>query len=249
MPDSGTGLQPPPDSESADAQSADAAVRALQPAVSIGAAAVQAGSDTANYGTGLKLPPDSMASDVHATDTAIMPGMVDKSLATVRRDTVDKPRLGRQLGAGVASWYGPRFHGRRTANGETFDRYALTAAHKTLPLGTRVMVSNPRTGKTIEVRINDRGPYIGNRVLDLSEAAASALGLRIRGHDWVVINAILPSPDDASDSVNNTAAHVAATDAQVDDKPAVSQVASLTAVPVIASDRSGSAVTLSASAD
>jgi rare lipoprotein A len=246
MPDSGTGLQPPPDSATVDAQAADAIVLVLQPAVSIGAAAIQAGSSTANYGTGLKLPPDSMASDAHA---AIMPGMVDKSLATVRRDTVDKPRLGRRLGAGVASWYGPRFHGRRTANGETFNRYALTAAHKTLPLGTRVMVSNPRTGKTIEVRINDRGPYIGNRVLDLSEAAASALGLRIRGHDWVVINAILPSPDDASDSVNNTAAHVAATDAQVDDKSAVSQVASLTATPVIASDRFSSAVTPSASAD
>jgi rare lipoprotein A len=106
-----------------------------------------------------------------------------------------QPDPGRELGAGMASWYGSHFHGRRTASGEKFDRYALTAAHKTLPLGTRVMVSSPRTGRQIVVRINDRGPYVGNRILDLSEAAASALGLKARGRDWVVLRAVAPSLD------------------------------------------------------
>jgi rare lipoprotein A len=104
-----------------------------------------------------------------------------------------KRKLGRQRGQGIASWYGPGFHGRRTANGERFNRYALTAAHKTLPLGTRLSVFNPRTGKQIVVRINDRGPYIGRRVLDLSEAAATALGFKSRGRDWVIFTALKPT--------------------------------------------------------
>jgi rare lipoprotein A len=96
-------------------------------------------------------------------------------------------RPGRDLQRGVASWYGPGFHGRTTANGEKFDMHELTAAHKTLPFGTRVLVHNPRTGKQVVVRINDRGPYARDRVIDLSKAAASAVGLQARGHDTVVL--------------------------------------------------------------
>ncbi|MGD1908387.1 MAG: septal ring lytic transglycosylase RlpA family protein [Leptolyngbyaceae cyanobacterium] len=77
---------------------------------------------------------------------------------------------------GTASWYGPGFHGRQTANGERFDQNALTAAHKTLPFGTQLKVRNRLNGKTVVVRINDRGPYIGQRSLDLSKAAAQCLG-------------------------------------------------------------------------
>ena len=77
---------------------------------------------------------------------------------------------------GTASWYGPYFHGRITATGETFNQYDLTAAHKTLPFGTRLKVSNVNNGRTVVVRINDRGPYIGDRSLDLSKAAAQCLG-------------------------------------------------------------------------
>lgn len=79
--------------------------------------------------------------------------------------------------AGVASWYGPGFHGRRTANGERFDMNALTAAHRTLPLGTQVRVTNTRNGQSVVVRINDRGPYVGHRVIDLSKASAQAIGV------------------------------------------------------------------------
>lgn len=76
---------------------------------------------------------------------------------------------------GIASWYGPGFHGRRTANGERFDQGAMTAAHRSLPFGTRVRVTNLRNGRSIIVRINDRGPYVGGRIIDLSAAAARAL--------------------------------------------------------------------------
>jgi rare lipoprotein A len=82
---------------------------------------------------------------------------------------------------GVASWYGPRFSGKKTASGDTFDETKLTAAHKTLPLGSRAKVINLKNGKSIEVVINDRGPYVQGRVIDLSQAAAEALGIIDRG--------------------------------------------------------------------
>src|SRR4051794_13746994 len=81
------------------------------------------------------------------------------------------------LQSGAASWYGPGFHGKRTANGERFNTHALTAAHKTLPFGTQLRVTNERTGKSVVVRINDRGPYARGRVIDLSQAAADAVGI------------------------------------------------------------------------
>lgn len=79
--------------------------------------------------------------------------------------------------SGVASWYGPGFHGRTTANGERYDMNAMTAAHKTLKFGTKVKVTNENNGKSVVVRINDRGPYIGARVIDLSKSAASAIDM------------------------------------------------------------------------
>jgi rare lipoprotein A (peptidoglycan hydrolase) len=82
---------------------------------------------------------------------------------------------------GMASWYGLDFNGRLTASGEVYDMYEMTAAHKTLPLGTTVKVHNLDNGKTITVRINDRGPYVAGRVIDLSRKAARALGMRENG--------------------------------------------------------------------
>lgn len=82
---------------------------------------------------------------------------------------------------GIASWYGDWHAGRLTANGERFDPRALTAAHKTLPLGSYVIVKNLRNGRMLEVRINDRGPYLDGRVIDLSEAAAKRLGMHKEG--------------------------------------------------------------------
>lgn len=79
--------------------------------------------------------------------------------------------------AGVASWYGPNFHGKKTANGEWYDMYQMTAAHRILPMNTRLVVKNVDNGRTAEVRVNDRGPFVNNRVIDLSYAAADALGV------------------------------------------------------------------------
>ncbi len=82
---------------------------------------------------------------------------------------------------GTASWYGPGFHGRQTASGETYDQDALTAAHRTLPLGTRVAVTNVASGQSVTVEINDRGPYVDGRIIDLSRAAIERIGLKDQG--------------------------------------------------------------------
>lgn len=92
---------------------------------------------------------------------------------------------------GVASWYGKAFHGRATASGEDFDMFELTAAHKELPLGTWVKVTNLRNGKWIVVRVNDRGPYVGKRILDLSYAAARMLEMN-RGLTKVRLDIVQP---------------------------------------------------------
>ena len=80
-----------------------------------------------------------------------------------------------------ASWYGPKFHGKKTANGEVYDQMAFTAAHKSLPFGTLLKLTNPRNGKSVIVRINDRGPYIPGRQIDLSKGAAIELGVMKNG--------------------------------------------------------------------
>lgn len=92
--------------------------------------------------------------------------------------------------SGIASWYGKDFHGKKTSNGETYNMYALTAAHKTFPMNTIVKVTNKRNDKTVIVRINDRGPFVANRIIDLSYAAAKQIGLDISGTAPVVIEAL-----------------------------------------------------------
>lgn len=91
---------------------------------------------------------------------------------------------------GVASWYGPGFHGKKTASGEIYSQNGMTAASRTLPLGTRVMVTNLANGKEAEVTINDRGPYVDGRIIDLSKAAARKLGLLNPGTARVRIEVI-----------------------------------------------------------
>jgi rare lipoprotein A len=86
---------------------------------------------------------------------------------------------GTAISGGVASWYGPGFAGRKTASGERFDPHQMTAAHRTLPFGSKVRVTH--NGRSVVVRINDRGPFHGNRIIDLSQAAAEELGLRRAG--------------------------------------------------------------------
>lgn len=94
-----------------------------------------------------------------------------------RRPTVAPPTLGVPLERGIASWYGPKFNGRMTASGERYDMNALTAAHPSLPFGSKIGVRNTRTGREVIVRVNDRGPFSKNRVIDLSYAAAKEVGV------------------------------------------------------------------------
>ena len=91
---------------------------------------------------------------------------------------------------GLASWYGKAHHGRLTASGERFDMHALTAAHRTLPFGTVVRVTNLRSGKSVNVRINDRGPFRRGRIIDLSYEAARKLGFVSRGATQVKITVV-----------------------------------------------------------
>ncbi len=83
--------------------------------------------------------------------------------------------------SGIASWYGKDFHGKKTSNGEYYNMYDMTAAHKTLPMNTMVRVTNLRNSRSVVVRINDRGPFVSTRIIDLSYAAASRLGIVVRG--------------------------------------------------------------------
>lgn len=106
---------------------------------------------------------------------------------------------------GIASWYGPNFHGKKTASGEIYDMHALTAAHTTLPLGTHVRVRNLSNGKEVTVRVNDRGPFVKGRIIDLSFMAAKTLDLIGKGTGRVAIRALTKVPQSPKpDSVSNS---------------------------------------------
>ncbi len=93
---------------------------------------------------------------------------------------------------GTASWYGKRFHGKKTASGEPYDMYAMSAAHPTLPIPSYARVTNLANGRSVIVRVNDRGPFHAGRVIDLSYAAAHKLGYIAQGSAQVEVEAIIP---------------------------------------------------------
>lgn len=106
----------------------------------------------------------------------------EQKTKTQAKDIVNKSKKSLQTKYGSASFYGPGFHGRKTASGEVFNQNALTAAHRTLPFGTKLRVTCTTTGRSVVVRVNDRGPFAGrNRVLDLSLGSAKAIGMVDRG--------------------------------------------------------------------
>ncbi|HNP60433.1 MAG TPA: septal ring lytic transglycosylase RlpA family protein [Nitrospirales bacterium] len=113
-----------------------------------------------------------------------------------------EPMISETSQQGVASWYGPSFHGNPTANGEPYNMWALTAAHRTLPFGTRVLVQSVETGKSVTVRINDRGPFIRGRIIDLSYGAARELAMIGKGTENVRLT-ILESPSAGSGQLSN----------------------------------------------
>ena len=105
---------------------------------------------------------------------------------------------------GVASWYGPTFHGGNTSSGEPYDMYAMTAAHKTLPLPTYARVTNLRNGRSVVVRINDRGPFVANRLIDLSYTAAVKLDMVRDGTTLVEVRTLTPGvPDELARSAQS----------------------------------------------
>ena len=101
---------------------------------------------------------------------------------------------------GIASWYGKKFHGKKTSNGETYDMYSMTAAHTTLPLPSYVRVRNLNNGRSVTVRVNDRGPFLENRLIDLSYAAAARLGIIGSGTGLVEVVSLTPGATEPPDS-------------------------------------------------
>ncbi len=122
----------------------------------------------------------------------------EPSAPTVAPSTVLAEAVPEYRQVGIASWYGGRHQGRLTASGEVFDENKLTAAHRTLPLVTRARVTNLENGRSIAVRVNDRGPYIGGRVIDLSTRAAQELGMTEQGLARVQIEVL---PEQTASSV------------------------------------------------
>jgi rare lipoprotein A len=109
---------------------------------------------------------------------------------TTRQDAAIAEEIARNMQSGRASWYGPGFHGRRTASGERFQASAMTAAHRTLPFGTRVRVTHVGNGRSVVVRINDRGPFHRGRIIDLAAGPAQMLGLTNVGSAYVSLQPI-----------------------------------------------------------
>jgi peptidoglycan lytic transglycosylase len=126
---------------------------------------------------------------------------------------------------GTASWYGKRYHGQPTASGELYDMYAMTAAHPTLPIPSYARVTNVRSGKSVIVRINDRGPFRGERLIDLSYTAAYKLGIIGSGSDLVEVESIVPAGAPAPTAVeadaNRSLTPVAATQSEAPSTPPV----------------------------
>jgi rare lipoprotein A len=140
----------------------------------------------------------ALASVFSAPSSAQVSGGVSDEFAAAFEpyDTLPAPPIEAEaavelLGTGMASWYGADFAGRRTASGERFDPRELTAAHRSLPFGTRVLVTELASGRSVVVRINDRGPFSRNRVIDVSEAAARRIGLIGAGQGKVSL-ALIP---------------------------------------------------------
>jgi rare lipoprotein A len=158
----------------------------------------------------------SRASNASRLLIATLPLLLTVACSVNRRPNDGAPGFGRPLESGVASWYGPGFQGRRTASGERYNMYDLTAAHPTLPFGTRLAVRNVSTGKTVVVRVNDRGPYKKSRILDLSYAAAREVGVFGPGTAYVEL---YPAPAGRDEPAAPVAVFADFTGLALDDGP------------------------------
>ncbi|MCL9981795.1 MAG: septal ring lytic transglycosylase RlpA family protein [Erythrobacter sp.] len=160
-------------------------LRAALVAVSLGMAPLAASTAATPSGNALPLE----ASAEIAASAEIVP-LVEAPIDTPAESQPVEAAVATPLGSGSASYYASKFHGRRTASGEAFDNGAMTAAHRSLPFGSLVRVTNIANGRSVVVRINDRGPFTRGRMIDVSRAAADELGLVARGHATVELELI-----------------------------------------------------------
>ncbi|HVO87526.1 MAG TPA: septal ring lytic transglycosylase RlpA family protein [Casimicrobiaceae bacterium] len=155
------------------------------------------------------------------------------------RDYVPATSLKRYKERGIASWYGRKFHGQKTSIGEPYDMFAMTAAHPTLPLPSYARVTNTATGKSVVVRVNDRGPFLHDRLIDLSYAAAWKLGIAQNGSGEVEVEAIVPGENVVAMAtpplppVDGTAATPAPAMVTAASAPAVATTAAAPAAPTV----------------
>jgi rare lipoprotein A len=119
----------------------------------------------------------------------------NRPYSVLGRDYVPMREVGSYRATGIASWYGRKFNGQKTSSGDIYDMYAMTAAHPTLPIPSYARITNPANGRSVVVRVNDRGPFHGGRVIDLSYTAAWKLGYVGQGSTEVVVESILPGTD------------------------------------------------------
>jgi rare lipoprotein A len=143
-------------------------------------------------------PGDGAPANVDALPDAVprmepLHRFANRPYTVLGRDYVPATSLRPYRERGIASWYGRKFHGEKTSTGEIYDMYAMTAAHPTLPLPSYARVTNVASGKSVVVRVNDRGPFLHGRVIDLSYAAAAKLGVAQKGSGEVDVEAILPA--------------------------------------------------------
>lgn len=142
-------------------------------------------------GPGAPIDPDSLPTVVPRDEPHSRYGNPESYVVYGQRYHVRDSARG-YVAEGVASWYGSKFHGRRTSSGEPYDMYAMTAAHRSLPLPTYVRVTNLENGRSTVVRVNDRGPFVDDRLIDLSYAAATRLGVIDNGTTRVRVRALTP---------------------------------------------------------
>jgi len=228
----------------ADRQLAGHALPILLPALLLGGCALPP-SGVQQDGLGSHIPPASELADI--PDATPRPETLSRygNPPSYRVQGHEYRTLTSSRGykeRGIASWYGNKFHGRRTSSGEPYDMFAMTAAHKTLPLPTYARVTNLRNGRSVVVKINDRGPFHNNRLIDLSYAAAWKLGITAEGTGLVEVEALqarAPEPDPAT-----TESHPASAPSTLQTKAAVDTAASTPPDPASAHSPRTAAVPL-----
>ena len=165
-------------------------------------------------------PPDAMqVPDALPMLEPIRAGGPNKTYAVLGETYTPLPPDAALSERGLASWYGRKFHGRRTASGERYDMYAMTAAHRTLPLPSYARVSNPANGRSVIVRVNDRGPFVKGRIVDLSYSAAQKLGVQ----GLATVHLVRITPDEIRNGAWTGASPVAAPPLIEGDEPPLTE--------------------------